>query len=152
MPISRYSEDWPRRSLRAARAATVLALLGWRSFVGTFSSFLNVMLFVFVPWSVINLIDFYLVAREQYDVGAFFTPHGVYGGWRWRAIIPYLVAVAAEVPFIDQTKYTGPMVHALGGADISWIVGAVVAGAAYLTACRVAAKESGAASAAVLRP
>ena len=45
------------------------------------------------------------------------------------------------------------MVHMLGGADISWTVGAVVAGAAYgLTVCRVAAKESGAASAAVLRP
>jgi purine-cytosine permease-like protein len=42
------------------------------------------------------------------------------------------------VPFLDQTLYVGPMVKVLGGADISWIVGFVVAGAGYLIATRVA--------------
>jgi nucleobase:cation symporter-1, NCS1 family len=71
-------------------------------------------------------------------VKSFFTPKGIYGGWRWTAIIPYLIALAAQVPFLDQTLYTGPMVKVLGGADISWIVGFVVAGVAYLIAVRVA--------------
>jgi hypothetical protein len=41
------------------------------------------------------------------------------------------------VPFLDQTLYVGPMVSVLGGADVSWIVGFVVAGAGYLVASRV---------------
>jgi purine-cytosine permease-like protein len=64
----------------------VLALVGWQSFVTTFSNFLSVLLFVFVPWSLINLVDFYWVQRERYDVASFYTPRGIYGGWRWVAV------------------------------------------------------------------
>jgi nucleobase:cation symporter-1, NCS1 family len=138
---------WQRVSAsRAARVAglllifvigTVLAEAGYRTFLTSFENFINVLLFFFVPWSVINLIDFYLVRKGRYDVPSFFTPDGVYGGWRWTAIIPYLVALAAQVPFLDQTIYTGPMVKVLGGADISWLVGFVVAGAGYLIATRL---------------
>jgi hypothetical protein len=113
--------------------ALVLALLGWKSFVNSFSNFLDVLLFVFVPWSLINLVDFYLVRRERYDVASFYTPRGVYGGWRWVAVIPYLVAVGVEFLFVDQTDIKGP----LGGADISWIVGGVVAAVGYLIAVRI---------------
>jgi nucleobase:cation symporter-1, NCS1 family len=118
--------------------ALVLALLGWKSFVNSFSNFLDVLLFVFVPWSLINLVDFYLVQHEHYDVKAFFNPRGIYGGFRWVAVIPYLVAVGAELLFVDQTDLKGPLVNALGGADISWIVGGVVAAVGYLIAVRIA--------------
>jgi len=57
--------------------------------------------------------------------------------WRWTALIPYLIALGARVPFIDQTLYVGPMVSVLGGADISWLVGFVVAGLGYLIAIRI---------------
>ena len=117
--------------------ATILALTGYKTFLTSFENFINVLLFFFVPWSVINLIDFYIVKKGRYDVKSFFTPKGIYGGWRWAAIIPYVIALAAQVPFLDQTLYTGPMVKVLGGADISWIVGFVVAGVAYLISCRV---------------
>jgi NCS1 family nucleobase:cation symporter-1 len=120
---------------------TVLAEAGYKTFLTSFENFINVLLFFFVPWSVINLIDFYLVRKGRYDVPSFFTPHGVYGGWRWTAIVPYLVALAAQVPFLDQTIYVGPMVTVLGGADISWIVGFVVAGAGYLIATRLTSSE-----------
>jgi nucleobase:cation symporter-1, NCS1 family len=118
----------------------VLALLGWRSFVTTFSNFLSVLLFVFVPWSLINLVDFYLVQRERYDVASFYTPRGIYGAWRWVAVIPYLIACGTELLFVDQTDLKGPLVNALGGADISWIVGGVVAAAGYLIAVRIAGR------------
>jgi nucleobase:cation symporter-1, NCS1 family len=117
--------------------ATVLAETGYKTFLTSFENFINVLLFFFVPWSVINLIDFYIIKKGRYDVKSFFTPRGIYGGWRWVAIVPYLVALAAQVPFLDQTLYVGPMVKILGGADISWIVGWVVAGAGYLLACRL---------------
>ncbi|MGI8452172.1 MAG: purine-cytosine permease family protein [Streptosporangiaceae bacterium] len=117
---------------------TVLAEAGYRTFLTSFENFINVLLFFFVPWSVINLIDFYIVRKGRYDVKSFFSPSGIYGGWRSTAIIPYLIALAAQVPFLDQALYTGPMVKVLGGADISWLVGFVVAGAGYLVASRLA--------------
>jgi NCS1 family nucleobase:cation symporter-1 len=114
--------------------ATVLAEAGYKTFLTSFENFINVLLFFFVPWSVINLVDFYLIKKGRYDVKSFFTPKGIYGGWRWTALIPYVLALAAQVPFIDQTLYVGPAVSALGGADISWLVGFVVAGGLYLLA------------------
>jgi len=123
--------------------ALVLALLGWKSFVNSFSNFLDVLLFVFVPWSLINLVDFYVVQHEHYDVTAFFNPRGIYGGFRWVAVIPYLVAVGAELLFVDQTDLKGPLVNVLGGADISWIVGGVVAAVGYLIAVRIAGQRAG---------
>ncbi len=122
--------------------ALVLALLGWKSFVNSFSNFLDVLLFVFVPWSLINLVDFYVVQHEHYDVTAFFNPRGIYGGFRWVAVIPYLVAVGAELLFVDQTDLKGPLVNVLGGADISWIVGGVVAAVGYLIAVRIAGQRA----------
>jgi nucleobase:cation symporter-1, NCS1 family len=117
--------------------ATVLAEAGYNTFLTSFENFIDVLLFFFVPWSVINLVDFYIVKKGHYDVRSFFTPKGSYGGWRWIALIPYVIALAAQVPFIDQTLYVGPMVKVLGGADISWLVGFVVAGAGYLIATRI---------------
>jgi len=126
--------------LLISAVSLVLALLGWKSFVTTFSNFLSVLLFVFVPWSLINLVDFYLVQRERYDVASFCNPRGIYGGWRWVAVIPYLIAVGVELLFVDQTDLKGPLVNAVGGADISWIVGGVVAAVGYLIAVRIAGR------------
>jgi len=66
----------------------------------------------------------------------------VYGGFRWVAVIPYLVAVGSELLFVDQTDLKGPLVNALGGADISWIVGGVVAAAGYLIAVRITGQRT----------
>jgi nucleobase:cation symporter-1, NCS1 family len=53
-----------------------------------------------------------------------------------------VIALGAQVPFIDQTLYVGPMVSVLGGADISWLVGFVVAGVGYLIAIRITGGQS----------
>ena len=44
----------------------------------------------------------------------------------------YTVGIAAEWPFVSQPDYTGPLVSALGGADISWLAGWFAAATAYL--------------------
>jgi|SRR5450756_778980 len=57
--------------------ATVLAEAGYKTFLTSFENFINVLLFFFVPWSVINLVDFYIVKKGRYDVTSFFTPQKV---------------------------------------------------------------------------
>jgi hypothetical protein len=68
-----------RRHRHHLRDRTILACLGYKSFFTSFENFIGVLLFFFVPWSAINLVDYYLVKRGRYDVQSFFTPDGIYG-------------------------------------------------------------------------
>ena len=52
------------------------------------------------------------------------------------ALASYLVGIVAQVPFLAQKMYTGPITGMLGGADISWIVGLVVTAAIYYPLAR----------------
>ena len=107
----------------------VIAVLGYHCFVTDLSNFLGFLLVVLIAWSAINLTDFYAVRHGRYDVAAFFDPDGgPYGKVAWRGIAAVVAGFAAESPFVHQTYWTGPLVGRLGGADISWIVGFIVAG------------------------
>ncbi|MEU0304490.1 cytosine permease [Streptomyces sp. NPDC006175] len=112
-------------------AGTVVALLGKDSFLTSFKDFLLFLLTFFTPWSAINLVDYYLISRERYDIPALSDPEGRYGAWRWDALAVYVVGILAQLPFLVTHFYTGPLVDPLGGADISWIVGLVVPAALY---------------------
>ena len=64
----------------------VIALVGYKHFVSNLSNFLDVLLTIFIPWSAVNLTDYFLVRRGNYDVTAFFIPDGVYGKFAWRGV------------------------------------------------------------------
>ena len=55
----------------------------------------------------------------------------------WRGLIPYALAIGCEIPFIDHTFYTGPLVKPLGGVDISWVVGGVAGFVLYMIAMSI---------------
>lgn len=112
-------------------AATALALIGQHAFLGAFTSFILFLLAFFVPWSAVNLVDYYFVNRGRYDVAALSDPDGRYGRWNWPGILVYAVGVVVQLPFISTKLYTGPMVERLGGVDISWIIGLVVPSVLY---------------------
>jgi NCS1 family nucleobase:cation symporter-1 len=115
----------------AAVAGTVIAVAGRTNFVGNYENFILFLAYFLIPWTAINLVDFYFVRHQQFDIDAIFDPNGRYGRVSWRAMIAYLLGVAVEVPFMSTTFYTGPLVSHLGGADISWIIGLVVSSVAY---------------------
>ncbi|MBV8260617.1 MAG: cytosine permease, partial [Paraburkholderia sp.] len=91
----------------------------------------------FTPWSAINLVDFYCFTQSRYDVPALSNPDGRYGRWNGKAIAIYVLSVLVQIPFISTSFYTGPFVDALGGTDISWILGLIVPGALYYVAMRL---------------
>ncbi|MET3953252.1 NCS1 family nucleobase:cation symporter-1 [Rhodococcus sp. OAS809] len=100
---------------------------------------LNITLFLLtllVPWTAINLADYYFVRRGHYDIKELFKVNGIYGLVSWPAILAYVVALFAQVPFVNTGLYTGPAVEKFGGADISWIVGIAVATLVYLPLAR----------------
>jgi NCS1 family nucleobase:cation symporter-1 len=112
-------------------AGTAVALLGKDSFLASFKDFLLFLLTFFTPWSAINLVDYYLISKERYDIPALFDPAGRYGAWRWDALGVYAVGLLAQLPFLSTAFYTGPLVAPLGGADISWIIGLVAPALLY---------------------
>ncbi len=127
----------PHLCVMAADVAT--AYLGYTSFVTNLTNFLDVLLVIFIPWSAVNLADYFLVRRGHYDVASFFTADGTYGRFAWRGLLAYGLGLAAEWPFVSQPDYTGPLVKALGGADISWLVGWFAAAIIYLLLVAVTA-------------
>lgn len=117
-------------------ASVGVALFASADFLTSFRNFVLVLLMVFTPWSAINLVDYYLISREQVDVEALYDPDGRYGRWNVVALTTYVIGVVVQIPFLAQTLYTGPATKALGGADISWIVGLVVTAVVYFVWAR----------------
>ena len=107
------------------------ALLIGENFLTNFQDFLLLVLYLFVPWTAVNLVDYYIVRRGHYAIAEIFNPHGIYGRWGWRGITSYLVGFAAMLPFLSTSKYTGFVATELNGADISMFIGLPVAGILY---------------------
>jgi nucleobase:cation symporter-1, NCS1 family len=120
----------------AVLAATLIALEASNHFIDRFGDLLAVLLYLFTPWTAINLVDFYWVRKGHYSVREIFNPHGMYGTWNWRGLTAYGLGFAAMIPFFSTDAYRGPVARALGGADIAMLVGLPVSAAAYLLACR----------------
>jgi purine-cytosine permease-like protein len=109
----------------------IVALSLPSDYLASFNNFLLLMLYFLVPWTAVNLVDFYAVRRGHYDVQAIFDPDGEYGRWSPAGLTSYVVGILAMVPFMALSFYTGPVAKALGGADISFAVGLLVAGGLY---------------------
>jgi NCS1 family nucleobase:cation symporter-1 len=125
------------------RARTVMALVlfglslmgavwGRAAFLVNYEHFIALLLCVLVPWTAINLVDYYLLKHGVYDVAAFFRQDGgIYGRVNVPAVLCYCIGILVQVPFIATHLYTGPVARALGGADLSWIVGLLITAPAY---------------------
>ena len=111
--------------------SVIPALLIGEDFLTNFEDFLLLVLYLFIPWTAVNLVDYFIVRRGHYAIAEIFNPHGMYGRWGWRGIISYLVGFAAMLPFLSTSKYTGWVANALDGADISLVIGLPVAGILY---------------------
>jgi purine-cytosine permease-like protein len=114
----------------------VLAMFTANTFLASYNTFLVLLTYVLVPWSIINLLDFYVVRKGHYDVAEFFAPRGgKYGLVNGAALWTYLIGLAVQVPFMSTVFYTGPLVAVIHG-DIAWIVGAIVSIPVYLLLSR----------------
>lgn len=110
--------------------ATVIAILSQHNFHHYFGDMLDVMVYVLVPWSAINLADYYIVRKGSYSVADMFDIAGQYGRFNWSTIIIYFVAIAVQAPFVRLTFYTGAVARAVG-ADTAWIPGLIVPAVLY---------------------
>jgi NCS1 family nucleobase:cation symporter-1 len=112
--------------------ALAAALLGKASFMVNYEGFILLLLYVLVPWTAINLVDYYFLRHGQYDVDAFFLRDGgIYGRVNTVAVVCYAMGILVQLPFVASPLYTGPVARAFGGVDLSWIVGLAVTSPVY---------------------
>jgi purine-cytosine permease-like protein len=119
---------------------TIASLISTNA-VATVSTALTLMLYLLVPWTATNLMDYFIVRRGHYSITDLFTPDGIYGAWSWRGLTAYAVGFAAEIPFMILTDlggwhYTGPVARRLADTDIAWVVGLAVTSLTYLAVAR----------------
>ncbi len=120
----------------SAVVSTAIALVASADFINRFGDLLAVLLYLFTPWTAINLVDFYVVRHGHYSVREIFNPNGMYGRWNWRGLLAYGIGFVVMIPFFSTGMYSGPVARALGGADLAMVVGLPVAALVYLLACR----------------
>lgn len=112
--------------------STLGALAATAHFLTNFNNFLLLVLYLFIPWTAVNLVDYYIVRRGHYAIAEIFKPNGMYGRWGWRGLAAYFIGFGAMVPFFSVgTLFTGVVAEALGGADISLFIGLPVSGVLY---------------------
>lgn len=98
---------------------------------------LTIMLYLLVPWTSVNLVDYFFVRHGRYAITHLFMPNGIYGEWGVRGLVAYSVGFVATLPFFVLPEiYMGPCARALGGIDVGWLVGLVVSGGVYLALSR----------------
>ncbi|WP_256760412.1 cytosine permease [Cohnella sp. WQ 127256] len=109
-----------------------LSLLGGEgNFITFFINFIFFMSYFLIPWTAINLVDYFILRKGQYSIHDIFDVSGRYGKFNWITIFAFLASIVIEVPFINTTLYVGPIANMLDGIDLAWLVGIVSASLLY---------------------
>ncbi len=117
--------------------ALLISIVGASNFLTLYSHFNELLLYLLVPWTAVNLVDYYLIRFGDYHVPSFFAEDGgVYGLYNLTALACYLVGIVVQIPFVAADFYTGPLARAMGGVDLSWMVGIAVVSPVYYFAMR----------------
>ena len=104
--------------------------------------YLVVMLYFLVPWTAVNLTDYFFVRKGRYAIPHFFMPrNNLYGKWGARGLLAYAIGFVAMIPFFcvldgSNEVYVGPLARAMGSVDLAWLVGLFVSGVAYYALSR----------------
>ncbi len=123
-------------------AATLIAIATQYRFDTFFEDILIGQLYLLIPWSAINLADYYWVRKGHYEVGELYDAKGQYGGFNRRTLAVYAVSIIGTIPFMKFSFYTGFVASWLG-ADVSWVVGLVLAAALYCMVSRQPSAKHG---------
>ncbi|MCC4619366.1 cytosine permease [Xanthomonas cassavae CFBP 4642] len=137
--LQTFSPMWTPGSLARITLSCVLlavstmgALWASSNFIEIFINAVFALLFILAPWVSINLLDFYVVNRGQYDIASIFARDGGrYGLFNGKAMTAYVIGTLVQVPFISNTFFQGPWASLFGGVDVSWIVGLIVSAICY---------------------
>jgi cytosine/uracil/thiamine/allantoin permease len=114
-----------------------LYFLAQPSFAKAFDNWMISLLLWMSPWAGVILADFFIARHGRIDVAELYKDpeRSAYGDINWGAIVSFVVGLVAGWSVEDGLvpALQGPIsTKLLSGADLSWLVGIVVAGGLYL--------------------
>jgi len=115
-------------ALFAAVLGLFLSLLGAGAFEQNYENFLLLLGYWITPWMGVLFADFYMRGRSPSPGHEARARQGVY----LPGLISFLVGFGLSTPFMSSTWYTGFIAKALGGVDLTFAVGFLVALITYL--------------------
>jgi NCS1 nucleoside transporter family len=119
------------------------------NFADSFDNWMSGLVLWMSPWAGVVIADFYLVRRQQIDVPQLYADpkDSIYGDVNWVGIAAFLLGLAGG--WLFEFGLVGPLqgtvsTHLLDGADLSWLVGIVLAAGIYLIGMRGKVRVPGA--------
>jgi purine-cytosine permease-like protein len=110
-------------------------------FASQFDNWMVGLILWMAPWAGVVLADFYLVRKQDINVAELYAPPetSMYGDVNWIGIWAFIIGLAAG--WLFEYGLVTPLQgliskHLLQGADLSWLVGMVVAGGIYVVGMR----------------
>ena len=118
VPVKRWSSV-----VIGGTIATGLAIWGGSDRVSFYESWLFFVAYWIAPWAAIVLVSFFVIGRRTAEP----SPDRA-RSWNAPAIIAYVGAVLAAIPFMYQApRFVGPVSSAIGGLDLSNLVSFLIA-------------------------
>lgn len=102
--------------------------LYYGNFTTAFENYLLLITYWIGPWAAIVMLD-WRRRGGRFDARRVF-PFGSLPSGR-NALIALVVGFVVSIPFFNQSLFVGPAANALGGTDITYVVGFVVAWIVY---------------------
>jgi NCS1 family nucleobase:cation symporter-1 len=127
----------------AAVAAAAIAIVTQYHFAQYFSDILTIQLYICVPWTAINLCDFYFVRYGRYNVQDIYRVRGEYGTYNIGTIFVFLVSLIAQIPFMQLSFYVGPVARYFG-TDVTMLISIALPFLLYFMVNRRIARREGA--------
>lgn len=107
---------------------TTISLFSSSNFMNKYSTFLSILLNFLIPWSAINLADFYLVNRGYTSLGLRGTGKRIQSV-RLDTFLVYVVAICMEFTIYFLRNMNSALVSL---ANLSWLIGFLCSGILYL--------------------
>jgi NCS1 family nucleobase:cation symporter-1 len=108
-----------------------IAIFTQYHFAEYFSDILTIQLYICVPWTAINLCDFYFVRFGKYNVPDIFRVTGEYGKYNVGTIFVFGVSLIAQIPFMQLSFYVGPVARYFG-TDVTMLISIILPSILYL--------------------
>ncbi|WP_285030614.1 cytosine permease [Mycolicibacterium sp. lyk4-40-TYG-92] len=130
--IQAFKLKWSPKSSARNIVATVIAAVVFVAAIGfsddflvEYSNFISILIYLLIPWSIVNLIDYYVIKKGHYDAASFSDPKSGYGAFNIPAVLSYFLGFVIQIPFMSTAFYTGAVAKDIGGVDTAWVVGTV---------------------------
>jgi NCS1 nucleoside transporter family len=119
----------------------VIAIPASANFGGTLENFLLLVAYWLGPWGIILILEHFVFRHGKYNVEDWNTRSKLPVGW--AAIIAMALGLVGVYLGASQSLFTGPVATALGGMDVGFELGLIIAAIVYLILRPIELKQTG---------